>query len=77
MSFMCVFYRYVPTMDDVEMYKSHKGSVAELHIVDQYMMEVRAKTLLRGGEEEEMEELSHIYSTHIRAVEFGSILAEF
>lgn len=32
--------RYVPTMDDVEMYKSHKGPVAELHIVDQYMMEV-------------------------------------
>lgn len=32
--------RYVPTLDDVEMYKSHKGPVAELHIVDQYMMEV-------------------------------------
>ncbi|XP_019960825.2 uncharacterized protein [Paralichthys olivaceus] len=32
--------RYVPTMDDVEMYKSHKGPVAELHIVDQYMMEM-------------------------------------
>ncbi|MEQ2285227.1 hypothetical protein AMECASPLE_029671, partial [Ameca splendens] len=31
--------RYVPTMDDVEMYKSHKGPVSELHIVDQYMME--------------------------------------
>ncbi|XP_047428453.1 formin-like protein 13 [Mugil cephalus] len=32
--------RYVPTMDDVEMYKSHKGPVAELHIVDQYMLEM-------------------------------------
>lgn len=32
--------RYVPTSDDVEMYKSHKGPVAELHIVDQYMMEM-------------------------------------
>lgn len=27
-------------MDDVEMYKSHKGPVEELHIVDRYMMEV-------------------------------------
>lgn len=33
--------RYVPTVDDVEMYKSHKGAVTELHIVDQYMMEVQ------------------------------------
>ncbi|XP_070766720.1 uncharacterized protein [Enoplosus armatus] len=32
--------RYVPTIDDVEMYKSHKGPVTELHIVDQYMMEL-------------------------------------
>ncbi|XP_017274741.1 formin-like protein 13 [Kryptolebias marmoratus] len=32
--------RYVPTMDDVEMYKSHKGAVTDLHIVDQYMMEM-------------------------------------
>ncbi|XP_070823607.1 uncharacterized protein [Chaetodon trifascialis] len=32
--------RYVPTMDDVEMYKSHKGPVSELHIVDQYMLEM-------------------------------------
>ncbi|XP_058499142.1 protein diaphanous homolog 1 isoform X1 [Solea solea] len=32
--------RYVPTLDDVEMYKSHKGPVADLHIVDQYMMEM-------------------------------------
>ncbi|XP_032377105.1 formin-like protein 13 [Etheostoma spectabile] len=32
--------RYVPTLDDVEMYKSHKGPVTELHIVDQYMMEM-------------------------------------
>ncbi|XP_035997675.1 formin-like protein 13 [Fundulus heteroclitus] len=32
--------RYVPTVDDVEMYKSHKGPVSELHIVDQYMMEM-------------------------------------
>ncbi|XP_061591180.1 uncharacterized protein LOC133456670 [Cololabis saira] len=32
--------RYVPTVDDVEKYKSHKGPVTELHIVDQYMMEM-------------------------------------
>ncbi|XP_023122489.1 uncharacterized protein LOC111566228 [Amphiprion ocellaris] len=32
--------RYVPTVDDVEMYKSHKGPVTELHVVDQYMMEM-------------------------------------
>lgn len=32
--------RYVPTVDDVEMYRSHKGPVTDLHIVDQYMMEV-------------------------------------
>uniref|UniRef100_A0A672HVC6 Formin-like protein 13 n=1 Tax=Salarias fasciatus TaxID=181472 RepID=A0A672HVC6_SALFA len=30
--------RYVPTVEDVEMYKSHKGPVSELHIVDQYML---------------------------------------
>lgn len=28
-------------MEDVERYKSYKGTVAELHIVDQYMMEVQ------------------------------------
>lgn len=32
--------RYVPTLEDVEMYKSYKGAVSELHIVDQYMMEM-------------------------------------
>ncbi|XP_029520959.2 protein diaphanous homolog 1 [Oncorhynchus nerka] len=32
--------RFVPTSDDVEMYKSYKGSVSELHVVDQYMMEM-------------------------------------
>ncbi|KAK7905112.1 hypothetical protein WMY93_017719 [Mugilogobius chulae] len=32
--------RYVPTPDDVEMYKSHKGPVSELHVVDQYMLEM-------------------------------------
>ncbi|XP_023196660.1 formin-like protein 13 [Xiphophorus maculatus] len=32
--------RYVPTLEDVEMYKSHKGPVSELHIVDRYMMEM-------------------------------------
>lgn len=36
-----LYSRYVPTMDDVEMYKSHKGPVTDLHIVDQYMLEVR------------------------------------
>ncbi|XP_016134729.1 formin-like protein 3 [Sinocyclocheilus grahami] len=32
--------RYVPTPDDIEMYKSHKGDPSELHVVDQYMMEM-------------------------------------
>ncbi|MBN3319555.1 FH13 protein, partial [Atractosteus spatula] len=32
--------RYVPTPDDVEMYKSYKGSPSELHLVDQYMLEM-------------------------------------
>ncbi|KAI1897115.1 hypothetical protein AGOR_G00079800 [Albula goreensis] len=32
--------RYVPTPDDVEMYRSHKGPACELHVVDQYMMEM-------------------------------------
>ncbi|XP_054634602.1 uncharacterized protein LOC129182465 [Dunckerocampus dactyliophorus] len=32
--------RYVPTEEDVEMYKSYKGAVNDLHIVDQYMMEM-------------------------------------
>ncbi|KAM9855766.1 uncharacterized protein ACBR49_001938 isoform 2-T2 [Aulostomus maculatus] len=32
--------RYVPTLDDVEMFKSYRGHEAELHIVDQYMMEM-------------------------------------
>ncbi|XP_076840449.1 uncharacterized protein LOC143485114 isoform X2 [Brachyhypopomus gauderio] len=32
--------RYVPTPDDIEMYKSYKGDVTELHVVDQYMMEL-------------------------------------
>lgn len=41
--------RYVPTLDDVEMYKSHKGPVAELHIVDQYMMEVEFQRRRRAA----------------------------
>lgn len=40
-SFVVFFIRYVPTADDIEMYKSHKGDVTELHVVDQYMMEVK------------------------------------
>ncbi|KAG7472064.1 hypothetical protein MATL_G00104550 [Megalops atlanticus] len=32
--------RYVPTADDIEMYKSYKGPVSELHVVDQYMLEM-------------------------------------
>lgn len=32
--------RYVPTADDIEMYKSYKGDATELHVVDQYMMEM-------------------------------------
>ncbi|XP_048098160.1 formin-like protein 6 isoform X2 [Alosa alosa] len=32
--------RYVPTVEDVEMYKSYKGVASDLHIVDQYMLEM-------------------------------------
>ncbi|XP_067904242.1 formin-F [Heterodontus francisci] len=32
--------RYVPTPDDIEKYKMYKGSLADLHVVDQYMMEM-------------------------------------
>ncbi|XP_057176028.1 formin-H isoform X2 [Triplophysa rosa] len=32
--------RYVPTADDIEMYKSYKGDVNELHVVDRYMLEM-------------------------------------
>ncbi|XP_059384383.1 uncharacterized protein LOC132118513 isoform X2 [Carassius carassius] len=32
--------RYIPTPDDTEMYKSHKGDPSEMHVVDQYMMEM-------------------------------------
>ncbi|XP_039591684.1 formin-I isoform X3 [Polypterus senegalus] len=32
--------RYLPTPDDVEMYKSCKSSDSELHVVDQYMKEM-------------------------------------
>uniref|UniRef100_A0AAR2K700 FH2 domain-containing protein n=1 Tax=Pygocentrus nattereri TaxID=42514 RepID=A0AAR2K700_PYGNA len=32
--------RYVPTADDKEMYRSYKGDVSELHLVDQYMLEL-------------------------------------
>lgn len=32
--------RYVPTVEDVEMYKSYKGLTSDLHIVDQYMLAV-------------------------------------
>uniref|UniRef100_UPI00398F83EE uncharacterized protein n=1 Tax=Pristiophorus japonicus TaxID=55135 RepID=UPI00398F83EE len=30
--------RYVPTLDDIEKYKTYKGPQSDLHIVDQYMM---------------------------------------
>ncbi|XP_041061239.1 protein diaphanous homolog 2 [Carcharodon carcharias] len=32
--------RYVPTPNDIEKYKTYKGSQADLHVVDQYMMEM-------------------------------------
>lgn len=35
----------MPTPDDIEMYKSHKGDPSELHVVDQYMMEVIAEIM--------------------------------
>lgn len=40
-SFVVFFIRYVPTADDIEMYKSYKGDMTELHVVDQYMKEVK------------------------------------
>jgi len=43
--FVVFFIRYVPTADDIEMYKSHKGDLTELHVVDQYMMEVIAEIM--------------------------------
>lgn len=51
-TFVVFFIRYVPTLDDIEMYKSHKGNSRELHVVDQYMMEVKLHadiTLNRGN----------------------------
>uniref|UniRef100_A0A8C5QUL5 Uncharacterized protein n=1 Tax=Leptobrachium leishanense TaxID=445787 RepID=A0A8C5QUL5_9ANUR len=32
--------RYVPTMQDIIMYQSYKGSLSDLHIVDQFMLEM-------------------------------------
>ncbi|XP_064420276.1 formin-F [Latimeria chalumnae] len=32
--------RYIPTPGDIDMYKSFKGSPSELHLVDQYMLEM-------------------------------------
>jgi len=43
--FVVFFIRYVPTADDIEMYKSNKGDLTELHVVDQYMMEVIAEIM--------------------------------
>ncbi len=43
--FVVFFIRYVPTPDDIEMYKSRDPS--ELHVVDQYMMEVKLTSLNR------------------------------
>ncbi|EMP35783.1 hypothetical protein UY3_07020 [Chelonia mydas] len=39
--------RYLPTPKDLEMYQSFKGSPSELHVVDQFMLEL---SLLRGKE---------------------------
>ncbi|XP_007475752.2 uncharacterized protein LOC103097295 [Monodelphis domestica] len=32
--------RYVPTIKDIEMYQSYQGSPSELHLVDQFMLEM-------------------------------------
>lgn len=45
-TFVVFFIRYMPTPDDIEMYKSHKGDPNELHVVDQYMMEVKPRLTL-------------------------------
>ncbi|XP_027703617.1 uncharacterized protein LOC114032499 [Vombatus ursinus] len=39
--------KYVPTIKDIEMYHSYQGSPSELHLVDQFMLEL---SLLRGKE---------------------------
>lgn len=36
-----LFYRYMLTPKDAERYQSFKGSPSKLHVVDQFMLEVR------------------------------------
>lgn len=38
--------RYLPTPKDAERYLSFKGSCSELHVVDQFMLEVRCDALI-------------------------------
>lgn len=47
---LALLIRYVPTPDDTEMYKSYKGDVSELHMVDQYMMAVSLLKWLSIGQ---------------------------
>lgn len=56
-----LFLRYVPTLEDVEMYKSHKGPVSELHIVDRYMMEVQFTVLQMWGLKGSKHVLTHVF----------------
>lgn len=40
-NYRLLFYRYMPTPKDAERYQSFKGCPSELHVVDQFMLEVR------------------------------------
>lgn len=45
--FHLLLYRYMPTPKDAERYQSFKGSSSELHVVDQFMLEVRRCAIYR------------------------------
>jgi len=46
-NFHLLFYRYLPTPKDAERYQSFKGSPSELHVVDQFMLEVSRRSIKR------------------------------
>lgn len=46
-NFHLLIYRYMPTPKDAERYQSFKGSPSELHVVDQFMLEVRRYSVKR------------------------------
>lgn len=46
-NFDLLLYRYMPTPKDTERYLSFKGSPSDLHVVDQFMLEVRGHSVKR------------------------------